>query len=96
MRVSLLAVCAITMFTITPWVPKLLLVMLLYITCNRYFVIFAVCAGGYWYLRPQPSDSADATVTADTKRDGAKPDKAVQREIEKLQNLPVQKRRAVG
>ena len=54
------------MFAVTPWVPQLLLMCLLYLTLNRYFAVLMLCGLGYWYLRAEPSGGpADTDALAD-------------------------------
>ena len=50
--ISLIAVMLISLCTVTPWVPKLFLALLLYVIFNRYFAVLALVAGAYWYLKP--------------------------------------------
>lgn len=51
------------MFAVTPWVPKLVLVLILYLILNKYFAVLMLGGLAYWYLRKEPkkADAADAS-----------------------------------
>ena len=55
MNMSLIAVALITIFTVTPWVPKLILVLVIYALMSKYTWILALGVFSIWYLRkPRP------------------------------------------
>ena len=74
MYMSLIAVALITTFTVTPWVPKLILVCAIYALMSKYTWILVIGVGSIWYLRkPQPYAAvtkAAALATAKMKDDG--------------------------
>ena len=48
---SLVAVCIITVFCITPWVPKLLVLGIIWLLVQKWTWLIVALVGGYWYLR---------------------------------------------
>ena len=52
------------MFAVTPWVPKLVLVLILYLILNKYFAVLMLGGLAYWYLRKEPK-KADAAASGD-------------------------------
>ena len=51
MNMSLIAVALITTFTVTPWVPKLILVCILYALMSKWTWVLLLGVGSFWYVR---------------------------------------------
>ena len=49
----------ITMFAVTPWLPQLIFMFILYLMLNKYFAGLLLCTLVYWYLRKEPKTGAD-------------------------------------